>query len=100
MDGLYVVRHEPTWREEPEPDDQYDNGTGEKTLYALFGLAIYKANRLEHSLVNTLALTKLITAREKGERLIRAPWTQGFKDNDGQAHQARPAPHQRPPGGC
>jgi hypothetical protein len=80
MDGLYVVRHEPTWREEPEPDNEYDNGTDHKTVYALFGLAIYKANCLEHSLVNTLALTKIITAREQGEQLIRDPWTQGFKD--------------------
>ncbi|MFC9230565.1 hypothetical protein ACFTZI_16655 [Streptomyces decoyicus] len=82
MDGLYVVRHEPTWREdpEPEPDDEYDNDTDHKTVYALFGLAIYKANCLEHSLVNTLALTKIITAREQGEQLIRDPWTQGFKD--------------------
>ena len=47
MDGLYVVGHEPTWCEEPEPDDEYDNGMDEKTLYALFGLAIYKANCLE-----------------------------------------------------
>ncbi|MFE3329445.1 hypothetical protein [Streptomyces sp. NPDC059176] len=80
MDELYVVRHEPTWREEPEPDDEYDNDTDHKTVYALFGLAIYKANCLEHSLVNTLALTKIITAREQGEQLIRDPWTQGFKD--------------------
>ncbi|MGW3030196.1 hypothetical protein ACWDCB_03075 [Streptomyces sp. NPDC001178] len=82
MDGLYVVRHEPTWREEPEPepDGEYDNGTDHKTVYALFGLAIYKANCLEHSLVNALALTKIITAREQGEQLIRDPWTQGFKD--------------------
>ncbi|MFB7775831.1 hypothetical protein [Streptomyces bauhiniae] len=82
MDGLYVVRHEPTWREEsePEPDDEYDSGTDHKTVYALFGLAIYKANCLEHSLVNALALTKMITAREQGEQLIRDPWTQGFKD--------------------
>lgn len=82
MDGLYVVRHEPTWREEPEPesDDEYDNGTDEKTVYALFGLAIYKANVLEHSLVNLLAFTKIITARGQGEQLIRDPWTQGFKD--------------------
>ncbi|MFC8222399.1 hypothetical protein ACFUTY_30060 [Streptomyces sp. NPDC057362] len=82
MDGLYVVRHEPTWREEPdpEPDDEYDNGTDEKTLYALFGLAIYKANVLEHTLVNTLAIARLITAEEQGERLIRDPWAQGFKD--------------------
>ncbi|MFE6157090.1 hypothetical protein [Streptomyces sp. NPDC057889] len=80
MDGLYVVRHEPTWREEPEADDEYDNGTDHKTLYALFGLAIYKANVLEHSLVNALALTKLVTAREQGEQLMRDPWAQGFKD--------------------
>ncbi|MFE2360683.1 hypothetical protein [Streptomyces virginiae] len=78
MDELYVVRQEPTWRE--EPDDEYDNDTDHKTVYALFGLAIYKANCLEHSLVNTLALTKIITAREQGEQLIRDPWTQGFKD--------------------
>lgn len=77
-----MVRHEPTWREEPEPepDGEYDNGTDHKTVYALFGLAIYKANCLEHSLVNALALTKIITAREQGEQLIRDPWTQGFKD--------------------
>lgn len=82
MDGLSVVRHEPTWHEEPEPepDDEYDNGTDHKTVYALFGLAIYKANCLNHSLVNLLAFTKLITAREQGEQLIRDPWTQGFKD--------------------
>ncbi|WP_149183126.1 hypothetical protein [Streptomyces sp. TRM49041] len=82
MDGLYVVRHEPTWREEPEPepDNEYDNDTDHKTVYALFGLAIYKANCLEHSLVNTLALTKITTAREQGEQLIRDPWAQGFKD--------------------
>jgi hypothetical protein len=80
MDELYVVRHEPTWREEPEPDDEYDNGTDEKTLYALFGLAIYKANVLEHTLVNTLAMARLITAEEQGEQLIRDPWAQGFKD--------------------
>ncbi|MBY8884999.1 hypothetical protein K7472_09095 [Streptomyces sp. PTM05] len=79
MDGLYVVRHEPTWREEPEPDC-YDNGTDEKTAYALFGLAVYRANCLEHSLVNILAAAKLITAREQGEQLIRDPWTQGFKN--------------------
>ncbi|WP_326755617.1 hypothetical protein OIE73_31915 [Streptomyces hirsutus] len=52
MDELHVVRHEPTWRAEPELDDEYDNGTDHKTLYALFGLAIYKANVLEHTLVN------------------------------------------------
>ncbi|HWU04879.1 MAG TPA: hypothetical protein VN520_00465 [Streptomyces sp.] len=80
MDELYVVRRLPTWHEEPEPDDEYDNGTDPKTLYALFGLAIYKANCLEHSLVNALALTKLTTAREQGEQLMRDPWTQGFKD--------------------
>ncbi|MDQ0793732.1 hypothetical protein [Streptomyces sp. B1I3] len=80
MDELFVVRHEPTWRIEPEPDTEYDNGTDEKTVYALFGLAIYKANVLEHSLVNLLAFTKIITAREQGEQLIRDPWTQGFKD--------------------
>lgn len=80
MDELYVVRHEPTWRKEPEPDDEYDNGTDHKTLYALFGLAIYKANVLEHGLVNTLALARIITAEEQGERLIRDPWAQGFKD--------------------
>ena len=51
-----------------------------QTLYALFGLAIYKANVLEHSLVNALALTKLVTAREQGEQLMRDPWAQGFKD--------------------
>ncbi|WP_405637523.1 hypothetical protein OHB53_42710 [Streptomyces sp. NBC_00056] len=79
-DGQNVVRHEPTWREEPESDDEYDNGTDHKTLYALFGLAIYKANVLEHSLVNALALTKLVTAREQGEQLTRDPWAQGFKD--------------------
>lgn len=80
MDELHVVRHLPTWHQEPEPDDEYDNGTDEKTVYALFGLAIYKANVLEHSLVNLLAFTKIITAREQGEQLIRDPWTQGFKD--------------------
>ncbi|WP_030833367.1 hypothetical protein [Streptomyces hygroscopicus] len=80
MDELYVVRHEPTWRKEPEPDDEYDNGTDHKTLYALFGLAIFKANVLEHTLVNTLALARIITAEEQGEKLIRDPWAQGFKD--------------------
>ncbi|MFD6818964.1 hypothetical protein ACFWC5_01190 [Streptomyces sp. NPDC060085] len=82
MDELYVVRLEPTWRDEPdpEPDDEYDNNTDHKTVYALFGLAIYKANVLEHTLVNTLAMAKLITAEEQGERLIRDPWAQGFKD--------------------
>ncbi|MEV7105373.1 hypothetical protein [Streptomyces atroolivaceus] len=80
MDELYVVRHLPTWHEEPEPDDEYDNGTDHKTLYALFGLAIYKANVLEHSLVNLLAITKIVSAREQGEQLIRDPWAQGFKD--------------------
>ncbi|WP_405568814.1 hypothetical protein OG418_29575 [Streptomyces phaeochromogenes] len=82
MDELYVVRHEPTWREDPdpEPDDEYDNDTDHKTVYALFGLAIYKANVLEHTLVNTLAMARLITAEEQGERLIRDPWAQGFKD--------------------
>ncbi|MGW7465852.1 hypothetical protein ACWGJT_14375 [Streptomyces xantholiticus] len=80
MDGLYVVRHEPTWREEaaPESDEEYD--TDHKTVYALFGLAIYKANCLEHSLVNLLAFTRIVAAREQGEQLIRDPWTQGFKD--------------------
>jgi hypothetical protein len=80
MDDLYVVRHVPTWREEREPDDEYDDGTDTKTLYALFGLAIYKANVLEHTLVNTLAMVKLIRAEEQGERLISDPWAQGFKD--------------------
>ncbi|MFI9544149.1 hypothetical protein ACIHAR_09455 [Streptomyces sp. NPDC052016] len=80
MDGLYVVRHEPTWREEPEPDDEYDSDTDHKTVYALFGLAIFKANVLEHTLVNTLAMARIITAEEQGERLIRDPWAQGFKD--------------------
>lgn len=73
MDELYVVRHEPTWREEPEPDDEYDNDTDHKTVYALFGLAIYKANCLEHSLVNTLALTKIVTAREQGSSSSATP---------------------------
>ncbi len=80
MDELYVVRQLPTWHEEPEPDDEYDNGTDHKTLYALFGLAIYKANVLEHSLVNVLAITKIVSAREQGERLILDPWAQGFKE--------------------
>ncbi|MFF2374165.1 hypothetical protein ACFVUW_07255 [Streptomyces xiamenensis] len=81
MDGLYVVRQEPTWRElEPEPDDEYDPDTQPKTVYALFGLAIYKANVLEHALVNTLAIARIITAEEQGELLIRDPWTQGFRD--------------------
>lgn len=80
MDELYVVRHLPTWHEEPKPDDEYDNGTDHKTLYALFGLAIYKANVLEHSLVNLLAITKIVSAREQGEQLMRDPWAQGFKD--------------------
>jgi hypothetical protein len=82
MDGLYVVRHKPTWREEPEPepDDGYDPDTHAKTVYALFGLAIYKANVLEHTLVNTLAVARIITAEEQGERLISDPWAKGFKD--------------------
>ncbi|MEV7755804.1 hypothetical protein [Streptomyces griseofuscus] len=82
MEELYVVRHQPTWREEPdpEPEDEYDNDTNHKTVYALFGLAIYKANVLEHTLVNTLAMARIITAEEQGERLIRDPWAQGFKD--------------------
>ncbi|MGW5233956.1 hypothetical protein ACWEQU_17065 [Streptomyces nodosus] len=87
MDELFVVRQEPTWREQPqEPtwrrqeDDEYDNGTDHKTVYALFGLAIYKANCLEHSLVNLLAFTRLTTAESQGEQLIRDPWAQGFKD--------------------
>jgi hypothetical protein len=94
MDRLFVVRHEPTWREEPEPepDDEYDTGTDTKTLYALFGLAIYKANVLEHTLVNTLAIARLITAAEQGERLISDPWAQGFKDMMGKLIR-RAEPH-------
>ncbi|MFE2970829.1 hypothetical protein ACFXKC_45940 [Streptomyces sp. NPDC059340] len=50
MDGLYVVRHEPTWREEPEPepDDEYDNSTDHKTVYALW------AGHLQGQLPRTL----------------------------------------------
>lgn len=94
MDRLYVIRHEPTWREEPEPepDDEYDTGTDTKTVYALFGLAIYKANVLEHTLVNTLAMARLITAAEHGERLISDPWAQGFKDMMGKLIR-RAEPH-------
>ncbi len=90
MDELYVVRQESAWRE--DPDDGYDTATDEKTVYALFGLAIYGANCLEHELANTLAVAQVVKAQEEATRLIRDPWAKGFKDMMGRLVK-RAQPH-------
>jgi hypothetical protein len=86
---LYVVRFEvPGARSLGEPDDvsldpsagdDADGPTGEKTTFAYFGLAYYRASVLEHELVNILAATRLVRAREDAERLLSDPWDDRLK---------------------
>jgi hypothetical protein len=56
-----------------DPDAEYDSGTDEKTAYALFGLAAYKANILERSLLDTLRVSKVITGEIQGQRAFDDP---------------------------
>jgi hypothetical protein len=56
-----------------------DEGEHVKTTFAYYGAAMYRAGVLEHVLVNALAATKIIEAREQAEVLMRDPWVQGFK---------------------
>lgn len=78
MDDFYIVRFDPVWHE--EPDDATYEDEEYKDLYAFFGLAIYRANCLEHSLVNVFAVNKLITAYAQGEEVMSDPFAQGFRD--------------------
>ncbi|MEV7600582.1 hypothetical protein AB0O91_24750 [Kitasatospora sp. NPDC089797] len=60
----------------PDGDDEDEHV---KTTFAHYGLAMYHAEVLGHGLVNALAVTKIIEARDQAEVLIRDPWAQGFK---------------------
>ncbi|MEU5811212.1 hypothetical protein [Streptomyces sp. NPDC047718] len=78
MDKLHVVRFEVIG--DSGRDEEDDDGTDVKTTFAFYGLAMYHANVLEHGLVNALALSRVLEAREQAERLLRDPWEQRFKD--------------------
>ncbi|MET7312626.1 hypothetical protein ABZS68_37800 [Streptomyces sp. NPDC005571] len=56
-----------------QSDDEYDPETDEKTAYALFGLAAYKANVLERSLLDTLRVSKVISGEIQGQRAFDDP---------------------------
>jgi hypothetical protein len=56
-----------------QPDEEYDPGTDEKTAYALYGLATYKANVLEQSLLGTLRASKIISGGVEGLRAFNDP---------------------------
>lgn len=81
MDKLYVVRFG------QEGVDSSTAGSAEedaeqpdiKTTFAYFGLAYYYASVLEHELVNILAVSRVMKAREDAERLLQDPWDEKFK---------------------
>jgi hypothetical protein len=57
--------------EDQEPDP--------KTTFAHFGLAYYRASVLEHEIVNILAMSRLVDARQDAEQLLSDPWDDKFK---------------------
>lgn len=82
MDKLYVVRFglrgEDSSTARPSEADE-DEQPDVKTTFAHFGLAYYHASVLEHELVNILAVSRVIKAREDAERLLQDPWDEKFK---------------------
>ncbi|MEU7851341.1 hypothetical protein AB0B69_28455 [Micromonospora parva] len=85
MDELYVVRFGlPEGAPLGDSDNarnlsEGDEGPDEKTTFAYFGLAFYRAAVLEHEIVNVLATTQLVAARHDAERLLSDPWDDKFK---------------------
>ncbi|MEU5913634.1 hypothetical protein [Micromonospora sp. NPDC047527] len=88
MDDLYVVRFGSPGSPIAVSDDvnqtgEEDEDPDEKTTFAHFGLAFYRAAVLEHELVNILAATRLLAARQDAQRLLSDPWDDNFKSTMG-----------------
>ncbi|MEV7227286.1 hypothetical protein AB0M79_09725 [Polymorphospora sp. NPDC051019] len=83
MDNLYVVRFLPSDTPSIGPlgDDEIDEEeqADEKTTFAYFGLAFYRASTLEHEIVNVLSMMRLVSARRDAENLLSDPWSSNFK---------------------